>query len=201
MLIFKRLGFSFLILLVLLVGCDTDDNSSVISDIDEIDIELESTSYDEMDLPEIKEFEIDEKTFKCELINPDHKLRELDNPDSKYTNGIIGPGKYKMRVGEAFIYKGKYVYFQRTIDSDGNKVRIYLDPKINSSVEKHTTFGTLLTEYNFRVVVEVIRLARCDEIMDIDIQNSGISSEEYTPSDRIVGLYIGRLISIFVDVD
>lgn len=70
---------------------------------------------------------------------------------------------------------------------DPCKIRIYLDPPIDSNVIKNTTFGTLLTEYNFEVIVEIIREGELD--------NRCITSED--KSDTIAGFYIGRLISIF----
>ena len=70
---------------------------------------------------------------------------------------------------------------------DPCKVRIYLDPLIDSNVVKYTTFGTLLTEYNFEVILEIKREGELD--------NPCITSEDR--SDTIAGFYIGRLISIF----
>ncbi len=74
---------------------------------------------------------------------------------------------------------------------DPCKVRIYLDPSIDSNVVKYTTFGTLLTEYNFKVIIEIIGEGELDNpCMTIDNPNTD-------RSHTIAGSYIGRLISIF----
>lgn len=71
-----------------------------------------------------------------------------------------------------------------------NKVRIYLDPPIDSNVVKHTTHGTLLTEYNFRVIIEITGKGELDNpCATID------SSRDR--SNTIVETYLGRLISVF----
>lgn len=183
--VLKSLGISILVLslLLVLVGCGADDNSTLISDINEIDIELEPTPYASSDLPEI--------------------LKSSD----------LGLRKYKMSVGEAFICRGEYIYFQRRIDSNNNdmvddqdnKIRIYLDPPIESEVGVYTTFGTLLTEYNHRVTIEItdeIVISERDRDLlpdpcanDIDALRDG--KPKKPNSDSISGLYIGRLISIF----
>lgn len=188
MYILKGFGISILVLSLLLIGCDADvdDNSTLISDIDEIGIELESVSYRESDLPEIWH----ESHFKL--------------------------GRYKMSVGEAYICEDEYIYFQRKIDSNNNglidsednKIRIYLDPLFQSNVDKFTTFGTLLTEYSHRVVIDIIEIKQVERIPISEINNACLHhriislenpseiniSEE---ADSIAAVYLGRLISIF----
>ncbi len=74
-------------------------------------------------------------------------------------------------------FKGKSYY------EDPFKVRIYLDPPIDSSVVKYTTFGTLLTEYNFEVIIEIIGEGELDNsCMTIDNPNTD-------RSDTIAGLW------------
>ena len=71
--------------LLITLGCDRDDTSATLTDDDiELDIqtkgiELESTSYAEKDLPEI------------------------------WSSSDLTPGKYKMRVGEAYVCRDKYI--------------------------------------------------------------------------------------------
>ncbi|RKU12875.1 hypothetical protein C6501_10230 [Candidatus Poribacteria bacterium] len=86
-------------------------------------------------------------------------------------------------------------YYEHILDSEDKnkiryKVRIYLDPPIDSDVIKHTTFGTLLTEYNSKAVIEILREG------ELDNRCATIDSSR-DRSDTIVGTYIGRLISVF----
>lgn len=119
MFVSRYLILSILSILIMVYGCGTDTDNSVnpISDISEIDVELETNSYDESSLSEIT---------------------------SKYN---LGPGIYKMRVNQALICQGMYIYFQ------GNDTRIYLETPINSYVSKHQT---ILGKYTSGVVVEII---------------------------------------------
>lgn len=190
---------SFLIIL----SCDKDNTESRIGNL-EVDlqnkgIELDTkpySSYTDEELPEIQ--------TSGKLINPKY------DPNGKLVKGeySLTSGKYRMVIDEALICPadGKYIYFQSRIrtdewaieveEDDKNsveypfKIRIYLDPSIDSDVLKRTIFGTLLTEYGFQVIVEIIREGELDNpCMTID------SPEDR--SDTIGGLYIGRLISIF----
>ena len=73
-------------------------------------------------------------------------------------------------------------------------------------MEKHTSFGTLLTEYNFRVVIEIVKEVEISRIPVEKIGNPCVHHtyiSEHSP-DRIeitessvVRVYIGRLVSIF----
>ena len=127
------------LLFIITLSCDRDETSTV----SEIDIETDLLS---------KGIELEEIPYN------DSELPEIWSTDALY------PGRYKMGVGEALSYKGQYIYFQRRIDSNRNrvidnndtKVRILLNPPIENSVNKYTSFGTLLHEYGFKVVVDII---------------------------------------------
>ncbi len=198
---------------LMVVSCNQDSTDSIVGnpelDLENKGIELETIPYPDIELPAI--------TTSGKLIDgkydPSGKLiDEKYYPGGKLIDGKyeLSSGKYKMVVGEALICPadGKYIYFHGRIRADewmnefwiGNensedgpyfedpfKVRIYLDPSIDSNVIKHTTFGTLLTEYNFEVIIEITGKGELD--------NPCMTLED--KSDTIAGFYIGRLISIF----
>lgn len=155
MLFLRCLCLSILLILILVFGCgtDTDDSINPISELSDIDVELETNSYEGSNLPEIT---------------------------SKYK---LDPGMYKMRVAEALICSGEYIYFQQSKNSDGklDSVRIYLDPLVRSHLDKNKT---VLQEHTFGVVVEIVG--------SIGNKVNPCTSQNFSESG-----YLGRMVSIF----
>ncbi|RKU26943.1 hypothetical protein C6497_12935 [Candidatus Poribacteria bacterium] len=226
---------SFLILISFLIvmSCSQDSPDSIIGnpelDLENKGIERQTISYSDIELPDIN---IDGNIINAKYHQDEKLIDEKYYPNRKlipaYGEYVLSSGKYKMRVGEAFICPDddKYIYFHGRIRADEGrnefwldndpkkdgphlppyerfedgpyyedpcKVRIYLDPPMDSSVVKYTTFGSLLTEYNFQVIIEIIGVIGADEI-----DNSCATIESVKDrSDTIVGTYRGRLISIF----